>query len=313
MPVVKIDHRFKQRGGSLSWDGTRQSTEHYLVVTDEPKLSATLVVVLANAFEDAEGNNVPRLGTSHPQDAYAIATNIKADPASDDPLTWTVIVSYETQKADSTPPQAPDPLQQRFKFQWDATTERRVIEQTIAGPNPGDMPQPIVNSAGQAFDPPPEEDEPIVTLAFERNEALDRVAQANAFRNSINNTSWSVLGFLVPAGQARIVRMRSVYTLGRAGASAQYDHYFVNSVDIHFKEDGWDLSLLDRGTQELVQVGAALEPRNIADEEGEAIRAPQLLNGSGVRLPEGGVPVFLPFPVRRRLSFALLDIPTERP
>lgn len=317
MAVVSVDHRFKERTGSVRRGGIRVATEQYLVVTDDQNHAPLEVIDLANAFEEAEGNNVPREGsllsaiTGQARDAYVPLDNIDARPASEDPFTWRIICTFETRSGGSglqLVPRDPDPLQQQFKYQWDGTAERRVIEKTIDVP-----PRAIVNSAGQKFDPPPEEDEPIVTLFFERNEAFDRTVQANLFRNTVNDAAWSVLGFTAGAGQARVQRMRSIYTLGRAGSTAQWDHYFVNSIEIWFREEGWDLDLLDIGTQEQIAHPLRPELRNIADDDGEPIRAPVPLDGQGRRLQQGRRPVFLPFRVHTRRSFDLLEIPTQRP
>lgn len=319
MAVTVVNHRYKQRTGSVRRDGTRVASEHYQVVTDNQDHGPLEVIDLANEFEEAEGNSVPRAGsllsaiTGRARDSYLPLNDIDARPDSDDPFTWNVVCKFETRSGGSAAIVTidPDPLQQRFKYQWDGTTERRVIEKTIENP-----PRAVLNSAGQRFDPAPEEDEPIVTLFFQSNEAFDRAAQANSFRNAVNDASWDVLGFTAATGQAKVRRMRSIYTLGRAGAGAQFDHYFVNSIEIHFREDGWDLDLLDQGTQELIEdprPGIQKILRNIADEEGEALRAPQPLDGTGKRLMQGEPPVFLQFPVHKRRSFGLLGIPTERP
>lgn len=311
MAVVDLTHKFQERTASVSWTGQRKENETYFCVSDRSESSALQIILEAQGFSgDVQ---LPLLGTVHPFDNFAICTSLEASPADADPFTWNIVVKYETQKGDSEPPAAADPVQQKPRFQWGHITERRIVEVDFSSP-----PRLLLNSARQKFDPPYEVDFSLPTLFFERNEARDRVSQSFSFKNSVNASSWQALGFIAAAGQVKVVSIRSVYTLGRSGDGGTEDHYWVNSFEFVYRVEGWDAELLDIGTQERIDRGEGQMPRfeirNNTDEEGEQIRAPQLLDGNGRRLAEGANPVFLPpFKVHKRKNFGDLGIPTERP
>ncbi len=308
MAVVSIEHLAEDRTVDFRADG-REATEVYMVACDQPDDGPYVAVIGGQRFDGP--TRIPFLGNQHPIDPHNICINITPtlDPKGG-PFVFRIAVRYQTTKGDTAPPADADPLAIPPDFEWGFVTESRVAETDQFDP-----PNPLMTSAREKFDPPPEEDITFPTLVVERNEANDRTEQALAYlapRKSLNSDPWTVFGFSVAPGQARIEALQSRYTRGRAGPNGIYLRYFRVRYEFVLAPT-FNLWLLDRGTMELDH-DDDFKPRTIADDDGEPLRGAVLLDGQGRRLPRGADPVFIgPFEMNPRKPFSAFNLPEAIP
>lgn len=287
MSVVAVEQLFKDRGATFNWDALQEFQETYMVRCDDATDGPYIAVLEGQKFVQTPPLRLPFLGETHPRSNFAVCIHLDPQPyTGSDPFNFRVTARYETFKGDEQQItlESPDPLAQKPEFLWDFSTEQVPLDK-----EPGDTGKLTLNAAGQKFDPPPLKDAGPVTLWFQRNEAKDRTPDAVAFRHTVNKKPWTVVGFGVGPGVAKVVKITSKFTLGRAGPAGIHLRYFVVTYEFAFREEGWDAELLNQGTEEL---GVFLDNGrktmgliNILDKEGEQIRAPQPLTAEGQAIP----------------------------
>lgn len=153
-------------------------------------------------------------------------------------------------------------------------------------------------SAGEPFDPPPEEevDAPILTIS--RNELVANFQLWNDYSNSVNEDIF--LG-----APARTVRMA-------IQARKQYKNnlrYWRVSYVMEFNDLTWDLQLLDIGSWYLeTGAGGVIERKYFLTEDEPPQPRLGLLNGFGAPLEDGQEAVFRRFKRRKERDFAVLQL-----
>jgi hypothetical protein len=133
---------------------------------------------------------------------------------------------------------------------------------------------PIVNSAGSPFDPPPMRDvtRPIIRVVQLMTEFSDSTILA--YSDKINS---DVVGYY----PVHTLKCQSVTAEERYSQFTGAKYYAVTFI-LAFKVDTWDLKLVDAGYEQLVS-GSSTTRQKILD-QGIPLSAPGLLNGSGAYL-----------------------------
>lgn len=311
MAVVSVEHLAESRRVDFRAGG-RSASETYLVACDQPDDGPYVAVIEGQQFDGP--TRLPFLGNQHPIDPHNICVGIEPElDSKGGPFVFRVNVRYETTRGDTAPAADADPLAVPPDFEWGFVEDSRVVE-TDVGNGPEFPPLPVVTSAGERFDPPLEESLSFPTLVVERNEASDRTALALEYmspRKAINSDPWSVFGFTVQPGQARIQSLTSRYTRGRAGTGGIFLRYFRVRYEFVMAPD-FDVYLLDRGTQFISFPSEP--PKTIVDKDGEPLRSPSLLDGTGKVLEPGAPHVFAgPFYLHPRKPFSVFNLPANIP
>lgn len=161
---------------------------------------------------------------------------------------------------------------------------------------------PVLNSAGQPFDPPAEVPvyTPILNFSGYKSIASDNLDNVVLYTNALNDDTIVLAGRTFPAGQLKCVK----YTLVQVWENSSF--WWQKNVVLHVHPEGqtWNpTKILDAGTVEKYYDGVADQLRNITDPTGAPVTTPVLLDGSGAKLAVGGTPVFLDFNFFREVDF----------
>jgi hypothetical protein len=230
------------------------------------------VVYAANEDEAVNANGVPGEGEKHPLDGRLFA---EPPEASREGFNYYVVrVTYTLDEGGEGGTQRPDnPLDELPRIQWDIGSTGEAFDRDVDG-------NPIVNSAGDAFDPPPSSDYVSVFFTISRNEQTYNAPQALVFQNKVNSTALSILGmFAVEPGQLRIISIKPTHDYD---SSAE----FVNvAYQFEARVDGHQLRILDQGQRGIyTNADDEISIGEIFDGDGNQVSSPVLLNGGGAPL-----------------------------
>ncbi len=280
--------------------GKRTYTQTFIVGTDDPQDGS---LTARTAIDPNGGPVIPQPLTFYVAgnefDLGAFVKSVEAHEIGETGMLWEVTVT-----ADSEMPEPPkdqeNPLDRPPEVSWSFAQFQRVAEKDITG-------KAIVNSAGQAFDPPVQIDDSRPVCNIDRNEDAFDPTVIFQYKDAINSDALDIGGLAVLPGQAKM----SNISARRQFENSQF--YWKVSYEIHIKSDGWALSILDQG---LYKEGVNNKPTPCTDDAGNEVSVPVLLDGQGGQLalppaPPGqtGAPVFLTFEVYTQLPFEALALP----
>lgn len=280
--------------------GKRTYTQTFIVGTDDVQDGS---LVARTAIDPNGGPVIPQPLTFYVAgnefDLGAFVKSVEAHEIGETGMLWEVTVT-----ADSEMPEPPkdqeNPLDRPPEVSWSFAQFQRVAEKDING-------NAIVNSAGQAFDPPIQIDDSRPVCDIERNEDAFDPDVIFAYKDAINADTLDIGGLTVAPGQAKMANISA----RRQFENSQF--YWKVAYQIEVKQDGWNLSVLDQGWYKKGQNGK-LTP--CVDDAGNEVTAPVLLDGQGGQLalppaPAGqsGAAVFKTFDVYTSLPFAPLGLP----
>jgi hypothetical protein len=275
--------------GNLDERYSREYQRQFLLKTDS---LATL------SIEVRATTGVPRLYDSHPEDTGAFAYKLAVQQQTDDPFLWIVTVDYHTVAGDGKSDPADrqeNPLNRPAEVEWSFLKSSVAVTQQLTLDAFG-QPLPIVNSAGDAFDPPIEIERSRPKLTITRNEPAFDPAIAFAYQDAVASDVF----YGAPAYYAKMDGIKGV---------RQYENkifFWKVTYEISFGVEPWiPLKILDQGYQYLAG-GKKVLARDQAD--GTPVGAPVLLDGAGGRLAVGGTPVYRSVTVYRELPFGPLQL-----
>jgi hypothetical protein len=198
-------------------------------------------------------------------------------PIDGDDLTFEFAAEF-TLKAPDEADIEPNPLLRKPDVSWGFVTETVVLYEDEDG-------VPIQSSAGQQYDPPEEEENPLPCLVYEDNVSSYDPTLAIDLTHSVNTGAVKVpVGI---RGDSRNVPAGTAYCFSYT-ASPGYENgvYFMRRrIELHFRrprEDGkspWDKAVLDQGTYELDDSDPP--GRRIITVGGQPTNAPVTLDGAG--------------------------------
>ncbi|NBQ49120.1 MAG: hypothetical protein EBY40_00220 [Marivivens sp.] len=282
----------------------RTYTRVWRVVSDDVINHPTQVISQAPVF----------VGALFPYDLDAFAKTITAnyENAEESRKVALVVATYETGSGGEEE-ENEDPLQDRPDIRWGSRTVRLPVKFTNDNPQ-----QAITNSAGEDFDPLPEEDFQILVYEYSHNIANYSEAQASGYRGAINSDSFTLAGLSLGPYEARI------QSISAQNAERNGIRYWRESVTVEIVDD-WRLTLVDEGLRKKSAAAAGDGPgaevylgdgnfgkvEPILDAFGNPVFEKVLLDGNGGVL-QGGNPVLLRFntaakPLR---AFGPLGLPT---
>lgn len=265
MALFIVRLQWQKRTGRSTELAVRTYVESYLVQTNN-LLTDEVAVLLAPG--------IPRIGTIYVgadgvlDTRVATAREVTANNREDSPYFWDVIVNYSNRTEDPAK-HTPDPVQRRPSVSW--TNQL----QTIVSPSDlnGDA---IVNSAGEKFSDPPEENEIIQVYHVSRTEDFDpNPALGATFVDSVNQHTF--MG-IYPPGYAKCTKLDSKERF--ENNRYYYDTDYDISCRSPLKPYGWQPYILDQGMHTKDPITG--KPRAIFDDKtGQPIQSPVLLDGNG--------------------------------
>ncbi len=314
MAVSYVKELFEGRRASDSQERRRTYTRVYEVRTTDPNDSG---------YVAGGASGLPRGGDAHPDDNAAFV--VRNDPAqhSEDPTLWTVTIEYDTQlsstaigresqQVDSsgettTNPDSPSEGGQRQENPLSRPPVYSVSFETVQEPllevytgEDATLPGPLLNSAGDPFDPPPMVEKSYPVLTIKKNMVSFTYATLEMYQDSVNSVTWRGFG------------ARKVKVHGISWESAFENGITFWAVTFVFKVryKTWDLQILDAGLNELIpaETDRPARKRPIVQSRGETPTSPLLLDGSGRLLAAGDDPVILRVRHYPELPFADLGV-----
>lgn len=317
MAVVSVEELWPGRDGEDNVNRKRTYTRTFLAITDNVADDATVV---------GADHRIPRLGAFHPNDPFSWVVKNQPRQSDDSPTLWTVTISYgtdlpevmarESQQVDENgesqagdvakdpSSRAENPLDRQPSWRVDYEQATEVCEEDWQG-------FPILNSAGDPFDPPLEKEVSYRVVSVSFNVAGINFDLLDQFDDAINNAPWKGR----PAYTWRITG------LNYESAMENGISFWKVSMRFKYKAKGWLRRVIDRGFREIQTTGSAgagtlaTKLVRIMDKTtGGYPTEPQLLNGSGVRLPDTDAdgkrtpPVFLTFHTFAEKNFNALGI-----
>jgi hypothetical protein len=288
MGIISVDEIRGARQGSIDPQWHRSYRRAWRVITSDPYAIGPLGARLAIPVFFGQNYVLTNpLGAVVEYDNFAFATKIDAqiDPDCNDDTSWIVTVDY----AAYDPTQFPEnPLNHPIKISWG---ENR-FDQTCIFDRNGN---PVVNSAGDDFDPPIAIDDSRPTLRIVRNEATYDPIYALNWKDTLNaDVFWGFAPLTVKLSTP----------LGELEYNPICGFYYVVTYQFEVNPNGWVKNILDRGMRQIV---GGLKQK-ILDDKGDDISSPELLDGNGVKLTTRGTPVAISFEVYNEADFSLLGL-----
>jgi hypothetical protein len=251
-------------------------------VTDGPEIAYT-----ANDGTTA----IPLVGTSI---GTLVLNRVEVSRSVDSPTVYTVRCSYSTASlGEGSTPETTDPAEK-----WDIDISVSAIPYSEpVWKDTDDV--PVVNSAGQPFDPTVE------VTKYDENIKLSfktRQLPATDIKNCRGKTNSSPVNFTVK-GVSFSYPTETLLFNGAEYSTSVYNNETLWTVtyDLINRTDDWRCKVLDQGLYE--KVGTEL--RAITDKHGQYITSPHPLSG-GTKLASGSPVVLLNYRTHKKTDFAPL-------
>ncbi len=301
------------RGGEESYqsDGTTVTTR-----TKQWRVETT-----ANSTDDEtimSDAAAPLIGTSHPNHAYCRCVRRSCRPESPGQKKhWIFTAEYSTKWGEINE----NPLLDPAVTEWSTETFQVPVAKAIDG-------EPILNSAGDPFDPPAEKDDSRWTSVTRKNVPPTVPQWIFAYQDAVNSDTFTIDGIDIGVGWAKISAIHLSEVQERNEVK-----YRVLTLTMHYRGEGetvgsgsgsygsgsgsdevypWELQLLDAGMREIDDKGsgASGKMRNIKNPgDGQEVSAPIKLDGEGHAVfsdnPDDAV--YLYFEVYRTRAFSSIE------
>lgn len=289
MSVVSVGETYASRTSSQGADWTRTYSRSWRVETNSAATGAKTVreacpVSLGNSFDDGDGT-----------DAGSYCQSIEARCITDDGKSWEVVATYGPYNPETNPQ---SPIDRPIQVSWGTASYEKILDFDADG-------TPVLNSAGEPFDPPVTVDDDRLVLNVTRCELNFDPGLADLYKNCLNNDSW--LG-----AEAGTIKLKPITAALKKDAEIGY--YWEVSYSFEWNKDGWNEPVYDQGLNELVDVSGTTKRKPILTATGVPIQDPVPLDGEGLALAIGEDPVGIEcvrYPLRDFgvLNFTEADFP----
>ena len=315
MPILSIDETWAGQTGSMENDNSRTYAREFRVVTDDPRYDPA---------EIGSAAGIPLLWSRHPVDVVCFCDKISVKRLKSSREVWTVTATY-TNKVDEDDEPEDNPLNRPWKLSWTSQAFTHVAHQgikletvkadgtTILG-RPARVEGPIVNSAGDQFDPPVEIESSNWQFTAKKNVAVVP-AWLMGYRDALNDAQIQIAGIIFEEHELRINGMSiGEYT---------YENdvgFFPFEVQVAQKKETWVRDLLDQGTHQITTINQAGTPTvarlRVVDGKGQHVTEPVRLDGQGVQLVPPDAPIeesiFIRYQVYlKSRPYSALSLPTN--
>jgi hypothetical protein len=246
----------------------------------------------------AFASGIPRIGEPWEYDSSLFVSRVETSEYQNDSLTFLVSVYYIQSIPYTGDPDEiiVDPTQRPSIISWAYNRERVQIGETVDDP-----PKPIVNLAGEMFDPPVERDKARLVMSVQKNLASFSPELWASYIDTINESEWR--GF-------------AANTMLLSGMTAQTVYegdffYWQVSAEFSHNNDGWQPKLLEQGFRhyEDIEGVKTLVTAHDDSEDRLPLNQPVLLNWDGYREPDPNLALQTEFNIYKTTDFNGLPIP----
>lgn len=264
MSALKVVEKVASRTASFGIDGSREYTRVFRVRMSRAG-DGCLTAVMAPG--------IPPLGlnyaTTIEYDLGAICRSL--EPRQISKYVYEVTAKYSSKPSDSEE-QDPNPLLRPPDIAWSKATYGKPLAKDLDG-------KPVVNSAGQPYDPPVEIERTRQVLTITRNELAYDYDLAEEYADALNSDTF----YGKPAGRAKFAMPVATWKWENG-----YEYWQV-TYQIDFHPEGWALLLLDQGSYELVDGPDSTKVRKPIVDSGVTHSGLVLLDGEGGRLAQSEI------------------------
>lgn len=263
--AIKHIEPMREVSGGIDADYARDSSRAHLIWSD-----------VADDENYIIGHCGISIGSAHPTDLYQRCLAVRATLIdrttypidNSDAFLWKLEVSYGHWNIMERSPDG-NPLNIPTRFRLDFNSQLVPCLVDVEG-------NPIVNSAGDYYDPPVEVERVNATLTVMRNESGANLANVASYGNTINLNPWN--GF-----PAKTVRMLPIKMPAVAYSQAVNTLYYPMEYVFEINFDTWTKQVLNQGYRQLDDAGNLVpilvngQPVDVPimlDEDGHAILAP---------------------------------------
>lgn len=262
MAVLAIYNIAPRSGESEGSDNSTVNRRWRIDVSSKLDTESTILAsgVLPNRYEPL------------PDNIFLTLRKLSLQHHDESPLSWIATGHYssapipqkEREKQDN-----PNPLNRSATRRWSTTQYKVPVEKDIEG-------NAVVNTAGDAYDPPPEKDSSHWSVTITKN-----VSSVPAFiidyQDAINDDEIEIGGLTVPAKMAKIQAIEIGDLMEENNVS-----FYQFSYTVEFNKDTWVLSLLQQGLRQKNEIdGTGRLP--CVDEDGDPVTSPVLLDADGIQ------------------------------
>lgn len=295
--MAYLKGELKGKTGEVSNDGQRAVRRFVVVSTDRTEGFIDIVaVVLAVAAH----------GSAHPNASGIFASKYSATQDDSAWFKWTVVVDYEPPEfSQDDPATNPDdnPLLRQPAISYD--TESIFIASRGEVNSSGEIIKGMVNSAGEAYDPVPTEDEVdllLINITRWRTPFFSLSAYFD-LQNGVNQNAFTFGDLSIPARHCK-VRLRMSETRIHTSPNSSQVEYRQEDLLLVVHPLSWDLTALDFGT--FYKDGGATK-RFI--EDGSDAKEFGLLDGNGGKKADNATEVYNFWKSRKQIPFTFLNLP----
>tara|TARA_R100000808_G_scaffold7070_1_gene20810 strand:- start:23149 stop:24093 length:945 start_codon:yes stop_codon:yes gene_type:complete len=306
-----------------TWSGQTGNLDSELV-----KTYARTFRVIATAGETVvdvgNATGIPTLWEQHPYDSHCWCDKVNVKRIANSRQVWEVTTTY-TNKFDEDDKDDDNPLNRPWKLSWSSQSFQKVAERgikretidatgaTVVNAPAGNVEGPIVNSAGDGFDPPVQIEGSDWQVVAKKNIATVPTWLMD-YRDAINASGITIAGISFGSQELRISGM----SIGEYTVENEIG-YYPFEITINQKSETWMRELLDQGTHEIRVInanGQSTESRmRIVDKAGQHVTEPVRLDGSGQKLTPDNADIdksiFIRYQVYlKEKDFSALGLPT---
>lgn len=281
------------RSASDNFEYKGTAVRAWRVETDDNSIDA--VQILDNAHLSSP-SPIAIIGEQHPSASILYCKSRDCKPDSDDGKAWIVTANYDNQLSEDPGDRDPNPLLRPVKYGLEWAQYTMLLTKDADG-------DPILNTVGDEFDEPLEEDDDRPILVAVRNEDAANLASLIALAVDYRNATNSDTFYGAPPGCVKMAPME----LG----DIQYENgqsYYAVRYAFMFKEEqeggvpGWNRQILNRGKNAYKTANTASTKYSLGAE------APKNLKEDGTVLGSEDDPFYLDIKTKKRRSFGALGL-----
>lgn len=307
MGIISIVDLSSESGWTL--DGGRTYSAELQVETDGPNVGARAVLDALNLFADTS-YRWPLAIASTESDARCLLSSVKVSSTSADRKQWKAVLEFQPRSWEGDDKGPVDENGNRDPFAAPPALRARAEEEEVAVTIDAEG-TPILNSAGDPFDPPMSVMVPSVVFEVSRLERTFDPALIADLQGRVNASTW--LGFAAGSSLCKSIAASREWRddVGEAGGwawSVDYTMAYREPVegDDGVVLPGWAAVVLDAGYRQ--KVGS--DRKQILVDNAPA-SSPVPLKTDGTAALPTDAPNYLTFKVYPEADFAALDFPAD--
>lgn len=289
MAILEVNRKWFKDSGRLAGPDVSYRLG-YEIITDKPDHTI---------FDIAFDGRIPQRGDAFAGDPTALVNSREFSRKKDSRTVWQATIEFKRpdSQQQQQQQQTPNPLDRPVERSTDSTKVRLAVSEDADG-------TPIVNTAGEAFDPPVEIEVVHKLFTFVRNEPTFR-GDWFLYENRVNSTPFGVID---EEGTVRCNKIaeREMFEEGIAYVQATYV--------FEFAPEGWQSRPMQRGFRQLNDAGDLVR---ILDDKKQPIQKAWPLDADGKALAKADIPdgiIFgkadgTPFKTHAAADFQQLQLP----